>query len=153
MKSMSSTWENLINTTGTERVKQVEEINVGRSHREVGELRLNIMFIRPGQRSYLKQAKKQWMMWAGVVNGLLQQICWEVNPSSRYHYEEARYHYLVWGTVDCASRWANCTTWRQYWNEAVQIRKNECYENLIEKCEEAGWSVKHFPVEVGCRVL
>ena len=35
--------------------------------------------------------------------------------------------------------------------EAVLIRKNERYENLIEEGEEAGWSVKHFPVEVGCR--
>ena len=36
-------------------------------------------------------------------------------------------------------------------NEAAQIRKNERYENLIEECKEAGWSVKHFPVEVGCK--
>ena len=35
--------------------------------------------------------------------------------------------------------------------EAAQIRKNERYANLIEECEEAGWSVKHFLVEVGCR--
>ena len=35
--------------------------------------------------------------------------------------------------------------------EAAQIRKNERYENLIREREEAGWSVKHFPVEVGCR--
>ena len=34
--------------------------------------------------------------------------------------------------------------------EALQIRKNDCYENLIEVCEEAGWSLKHFPIKVRC---
>ena len=32
-------------------------------------------------------------------------------------------------------------------------RKDNRYEALVRECEEAGWKVTHFPVEVGCRGL
>ena len=30
-------------------------------------------------------------------------------------------------------------------------RKEARYEELVHECEEAGWRVEYFPVEVGCR--
>lgn len=35
--------------------------------------------------------------------------------------------------------------------DAVQIRKDESNEELLENSMEAGWSVVHFPVEVRYR--
>ena len=35
--------------------------------------------------------------------------------------------------------------------DAARDRKDQRYENLVNECEEAGWSTAHFSVEVGCR--
>ena len=54
--------------------QQMEAINGGKKPQRSGK-GLNIMFVRPGQQSYLRQAKNSELtMRAGVVNGLLQQI-------------------------------------------------------------------------------
>ena len=35
--------------------------------------------------------------------------------------------------------------------DAAKDRKDERYAQLLDQCEEAGWSAEHFSIEVGCR--
>ena len=36
-------------------------------------------------------------------------------------------------------------------NDAAQLWTDEGYEGLVKDCENSGWEVVHFPVELGCR--
>ena len=110
----------------------------------------SIKFVRPEQKDFIRPVKKMIAdeKWAGT---------WEISadlPGQQSSFvipTTKKPDIVVW----CAERkvvfLVELTVPHEDNINAAQLRKDDRYEELIEKCEDAGWKATHHPVEVGCR--
>ena len=127
----------------------MEDINNGKKPQKCKERR-SIMFVRSGQQSFLKQKKK-------TVNDERWSGAWKIAgdlPGCEHFFPiptRKKPDIVVWCEERKIVHLVELTVSHEDNIDAAQIRKDERYEQLLDDCEESGWSAKHFSVEVGCR--
>ena len=129
--------------------KIVDDINSGKKpQRSTSKQRIH--FVKPGQQSYYKQKKKTVddERWNGV---------WEVSADldgcrKAFPIPTAKKpDIVIWCTENKTLHLAELTVPHEDNIDAAKDRKDERYAQLLDQCEEAGWSAEHFSIEVGCR--
>lgn len=129
--------------------RQINEINDGKRPQTTKDKR-SIKFVRPGQRNIIRSTKKtvddeRWSGHWEVAADLPGRQSPFVIPSPK------KPDIVVWCTERKIVFLVKLIVPREDNIDAAQARKEDRYEELLEKCEDAGWSASHFPVEVGCR--
>lgn len=129
--------------------KVVEEINDGKKPQRTVSKR-KIVFVRPGQKSYYQRKEKS-------VNDEKWNGVWEVSadlddcrkvfpiPTSK------KPDIFLWCTEAKVLHLVELTVPHEDNIDAAKDRKDKRYSELLNECEEAGWTADHFSIEVGCR--